>query len=334
VPPDASYRVTFDGHDPTTADSFFVHNANGVRLAAGLIGRSEGYVFDGIRLRMNNVEPRLKQWGYTQGGEGKRAIRAELADLSLSGWNVRGTHVGYDYEVRFSDGFTGQSSGGFRIGTGPSAPMAVSKPTNFTVWNTTLDEPAVFVIYEPSAPDGVFRPGNGIFIYERLDPDSDALSVTYLLTYAPGSTGAIAGSGDVFTVQTFKPFSVRDEFRIDATPAQINSDDAHEALKNIRVVPNPYVAAASWERPLPPTITSGRGERRIDFTNLPANATVRVYTVRGALLWEGHHEGDIADGTVRWDLRTREGLDVAYGVYFWHVESPVGERTGKLALIK
>jgi hypothetical protein len=38
---------------------------------------------------------------------------------------------------------------------------------------------------------------------------------------------------------------------------------------------------------------------------------------------------------VSWDLRTRENLETAYGIYFYHVDAPdVGERTGRLALIK
>lgn len=334
VPQQAAYTVSFDGHSLIRSDSFFVHNGAGHQLAAGLIERAHSHVFDGIRLQMNNIEPRLKEFGYTAGGQDKRPLRAALASLSLPGWTVQATHVGYDYEVVFSDSFIGHSIGGFPIGTGRNAPMAVARPTNFTVWNLTLDEPAQFALFQATSPDGIFRPGNGIFIYERLDPDSDALTPTYLLTYAPGGTGALPGTGDVFTVRTFKPFSVRDRFHFTAVPATTDPEAGHSALENIRVVPNPYVAAASWERPLPPTITSGRGERRIDFTNLPPDAVVRVYTVRGALLWEGRHESGLFDGTVRWDLRTREGLDVAYGVYFWHVQSPIGQKTGKLALIK
>ncbi len=47
------------------------------------------------------------------------------------------------------------------------------------------------------------------------------------------------------------------------------------------------------------------------------------------------HDGGLDDGAVSWDLKTREGLDVAYGVYFYHVEAPGGlSKTGKLALIK
>jgi hypothetical protein len=82
-------------------------------------------------------------------------------------------------------------------------------------------------------------------------------------------------------------------------------------------------------------VTSGRGERRVDFIHLPANSRVRIFDVRGALIRELVHDSPINDGTVSWDLRTRENLETAYGVYFYHVDAPgVGERTGRLALIK
>jgi hypothetical protein len=48
------------------------------------------------------------------------------------------------------------------------------------------------------------------------------------------------------------------------------------------------------------------------------------------------HNGDLNDGTVAWDVRTKEGLDVAYGVYFYVVEMDgvSDKKTGKLAIIK
>jgi len=36
-----------------------------------------------------------------------------------------------------------------------------------------------------------------------------------------------------------------------------------------------------------------------------------------------------------WDLRTRDGLEITHGVYFYVVEAPgIGVKRGKLAVIK
>jgi len=40
------------------------------------------------------------------------------------------------------------------------------------------------------------------------------------------------------------------------------------------------------------------------------------------------------NGTVSWNLKTKENLDIAFGVYFYVVQSPVGNKTGKIAIIK
>jgi hypothetical protein len=104
-------------------------------------------------------------------------------------------------------------------------------------------------------------------------------------------------------------------------------------LDKIRVVPNPYVVASILEKPNPPG-TSGRGERKIEFRNVPFDAKISIFTVRGELVRELHADGNISNGTVPWDLKTSENLDVAYGVYFYAVESSVGTKTGKIAIIK
>ena len=109
---------------------------------------------------------------------------------------------------------------------------------------------------------------------------------------------------------------------------------AQTSLNDIRVVPNPYITAASFEQPLPPGVTSGRGERKVDFTNVPAGSTIRVFTSRGDHVVTLRHDGGIENGTVSWNLRTSENLDIAFGVYFYVVESPAGTKTGKLAIIK
>ena len=106
-------------------------------------------------------------------------------------------------------------------------------------------------------------------------------------------------------------------------------------MDDIRVVPNPYIAANEFESPLPPGITSGRGERKVFFQNVPNDAKIYIFTSRGQHLRTLEHSGDMFTGTVTWDLKTKENLDIAYGVYFYIVDSPTGgKQSGKLAVIK
>jgi hypothetical protein len=99
------------------------------------------------------------------------------------------------------------------------------------------------------------------------------------------------------------------------------------------VVPNPYLAAASWEPRS--TFRTGRGERRIYFTNLPQKCTIRIYTLSGYLVNTLEHESSIEVGQEAWNLLSKDGQDIAYGVYVFHVDAPgIGEKVGKFAIIK
>jgi hypothetical protein len=106
-------------------------------------------------------------------------------------------------------------------------------------------------------------------------------------------------------------------------------------MDKIKVVPNPYVVSNIFEHPLSAQIR-GRGERIIKFIHLPAGSKISIYTARGNLVRTLTHESPISDGTVSWNLRNEEGLDVAYGVYFYVVQAPEikEKKLGKIALIK
>ncbi len=98
-------------------------------------------------------------------------------------------------------------------------------------------------------------------------------------------------------------------------------------------MPNPYVAEAKWEPSNP--FTSGRGPREIHFTHLPAQCTIRIFTVSGELVKTIEHNEPLNDGTADWDMLSKDNLQIAYGVYVYHIEAPgIGEKIGKFAVIK
>ena len=95
-------------------------------------------------------------------------------------------------------------------------------------------------------------------------------------------------------------------------------------LSEIRVVPNPFIAANE--------ITRGNGLQRILFTNLPPQATIRIYTISGNLVRVLEHLD--GSGTAEWDVRTRFDLLVASGNYYFHVTTPDGRtHLGRFAVV-
>jgi len=80
---------------------------------------------------------------------------------------------------------------------------------------------------------------------------------------------------------------------------------------------------------------SGRGERRIDFLNLPKECKIKIYTVSGKLVTILNHQATQDNGREKWDLTTRDGHEISYGLYFFHVDAPgIGQKLGKFAVIK
>lgn len=145
------------------------------------------------------------------------------------------------------------------------------------------------------------------------------------------------GAGDRFELGLIRPFGPSDSFVFTTRGARIDAARAREeSRKEPYVVPNPYVASASFEPEK--FAVSGRGERRLEFRGLPADCTIRIYTVRGDLVQTLKHDGS-NDGMVPWNLRTKDNLDVAPGLYIFHVDGGNrgggdSEHIGKFAVIK
>ena len=57
--------------------------------------------------------------------------------------------------------------------------------------------------------------------------------------------------------------------------------------------------------------------------------------LRANLVDEINHTSEYEYGTYSWDMLSKDGLEIAYGLYIYHVDAPnVGEKTGKFAVIK
>jgi hypothetical protein len=204
-------------------------------------------------------------------------------------------------------------------------------PANFQVWNLTEDRRADFEIWDFDG-SGDLSIADSISIVEIVNGQ---FKFPYDVTYFPpfNSIPREPEPGDEFIIKTSKPFYESDYFEYNTSAASTDNQIAKNQLTNIRVVPNPYIAGASWEPRL--VFGSGRGDRRIDFIHLPAKCTIRIYTLSGKLVKTIEHESSVLDGTESWNLVSDDGMDVAYGVYVYHVDATdIGKYIGKFALIK
>jgi hypothetical protein len=142
-------------------------------------------------------------------------------------------------------------------------------------------------------------------------------------------------AGDIFSLAVDKPFDRADKFQFTAKAPYVDNEIAYDknTLKNIAVVPNPYVVTASWEPQH--FYSTGRGVRKIDFIHLPPKCTIRIFTIRGYLVNTLEHDSPIVDGSESWNVLSKDGMEVAYGVYLFHVSTPTNDNyIGKFAVIK
>jgi len=210
------------------------------------------------------------------------------------------------------------------------------RPVNFIIWNLADDEQIDFWFYD-NDDDSLLTADDRLEVLNPLYRDERryAFYKSWEIHFYPPAQGDTINPlpGEVGVVHITTPFRASDVFTFKTTKAYIDEHAAKDELSKIAVVPNPYVAAASWE----PTrlYASGRGERMIQFIHLPAKATIRIYTIAGHLVKEITHDSPIENGAEKWDLTSKDGLDVAAGVYLYQVDAlGVGKKLGRFAIIK
>jgi hypothetical protein len=142
-------------------------------------------------------------------------------------------------------------------------------------------------------------------------------------------------SGDVYFATTLRPFGATDSLTFEVLPqGALNTADIVSQMERIKVVPNPYVATNAMEPVVGNWYLNQR--RRLLFTHLPSKCTIKIFTISGVLVDEIDVNNPDADGTAHWDVRSSEGLEVAAGMYLYHVQAKEtkAEKIGKFAIIK
>ena len=124
---------------------------------------------------------------------------------------------------------------------------------------------------------------------------------------------------------------------------------SQNAKRKIYVYPNPYKASAMWDG-------GGTRDRLIWFANLPAKATIRIYSLAGDLIDEIYHDANsyngsdidllaqksksektvFSGGEHGWDLISRHDQAIASGLYLYSVKDEETKEVfnGKFLVIK
>lgn len=236
-----------------------------------------------------------------------------------------------DLTIEFSDTVLDTSVAGFRL---------PPKPARFRViaHSPGGDRQLNFRFQDEDNSGTLNRTDERITIVTYADATPALVADTWraeLDTLGQAARGPIdpPGAGDTYDLRLLLPLGADDVFVFTTRSATINESLAREQFReDPYVVPNPYVSSASFEPGR--FAVSGRGDRRLEFRGLPATCSIRIFTVHGDLVQTLRHEGS-DDGYIPWDLRTKDNLDVAPGLFLFHVDAgPLGTTVGKFAIIK
>jgi len=107
----------------------------------------------------------------------------------------------------------------------------------------------------------------------------------------------------------------------------VTPTNTQDNVANVHTVPDPYYVTSQLERTT--------DAKEIKFVNLPANATIRIYTSSGVLVQILEHTNK-PGGTETWGVRNRNGQFVASGVYFYSVEdaNTGARKVGRMTIIQ
>jgi hypothetical protein len=229
-----------------------------------------------------------------------------------------------DYEIRFSSSIVDT---GFYFGI--LAPFEIYKATMGMV-----PEKQRFAIIknQPNYSNDTWDTHDEIVLFEG---ETGFASTWVVKLFEPNEgTPVVPGDGDIYYIATDRPFYANDVYTFVTKESRIDEEKGKNDLDRISVVPNPYVVTNVLEQ-LDRQNPRDRGPRRVYFNHLPADCTIRIYTMSGELVKKLIHRSTIDDGKEYWDLTTEDNFPIAFGVYLFHVDAgELGERIGHFAVIK
>ena len=109
-----------------------------------------------------------------------------------------------------------------------------------------------------------------------------------------------------------------------ANPSALASGQA-----KISVKPNPYKKKALFDN------ATDAYDHKVTFYNLPPNAKITIIDVSGQLIKELYFQSnDPNNGSMFWDMFSKDGVEVASGLYIYVVEYDGGKHVGYLSILR
>ncbi|MBD3223209.1 MAG: hypothetical protein GF313_00655 [Caldithrix sp.] len=300
-------------------------------------------VFEGLRLKINiPVETAVYD------GQRSDWLKGD-AEMKIIQSKEESVYFPWDYEIMFTDEDSAYS-------TQLTVKRGVRDENGSRIDRTRLlsDTPFRFYVLNKSFTDSsgayekldlIVHDQNGNGQFEILEDRVLAGPLTnggrwagtaFILDFTSiEDSTALPQAGDVYRMFYKRPFFRTDSISFTVQPeGQLNETEIKNSMDDIKVVPNPYVATNALESAVPNPFLNQ--PRRLMFTHVPAHCMIKIFTVSGVLVDEFEVNNSKDKGIAYWDLLSRENLDIAAGIYIYHIKAlETGDETmGKFAIIK
>ncbi|MCB0281663.1 MAG: hypothetical protein H6627_07075 [Calditrichae bacterium] len=293
-------------------------------------------VFDGMRLNIN-VGLERASYDYSNSGWVKGS-----SPMNVSPAVAEQAYFPWDYDIIFTDNDSAYvaktSTAALRDETGTRIDrrqLLFKQPYNFYIVNSLFGDTLEIVAHDLDL-NGVYNPLKDRLIVAPINNSNRYSETVFALDFlAAEDSSQLPKAGDVYHITYQRPFWITDSILFTIKPeGEQNLQEISSSMSDIKVVPNPYIATNSLEEAVSNPYLNQR--RRIMFTHLPAECTIKIFTVSGLLVDQVDVQNSNDNGIAYWDLLTSEGLEVAAGIYIFHIKA---ERTGdtklgKFAIVK
>ena len=182
----------------------------------------------------------------------------------------------------------------------------------------------IFLVVSVSA-DTVINPNDTL--YNGSTSYFNGISATFY--FNDDSPPPIGSTATLSSLPAISP-TILDSYTFGVASGRTDPLILESAMEDIRVVPNPYIVGSLWEEEFGET----RKEpiRKLQFTHLPAECEIFIFTLAGDLIKTLEHNTD--GGTETWDMRAEGGREIASGIYLYQVRANDFEYFNRFAVIK
>lgn len=220
-------------------------------------------------------------------------------------------------------------AGSYKIPVPPPAPITTVENTVDgsirITWNKSAEEFTHPRLTGPLTTYKIYRSVEGMGPFELLgEINKGAVNPDGIYEFVDSDPDFKIGESRFYAVTSIDP-NGNESGKTNITKFSKNVGSV-DKMDKVYVVPNPFVSKSGF-------VGGGETDNQLGFYGLPNQCTIRIFSYSGQLVETIEH--DVPVYSTAWFQTTRNGQEIASGIYFYVVTTPTGEVfKGKFVVIK